>query len=224
MKKFAAFLFCGFAASVLAGCATAKINYVKDGFSAPDIVAMLPADNQSNDLTAPRAALGAVASALIGANYFPISTPAQEEILRKLGLTDGGQLNAFKLTDLASKLETDGLVVTRIDEFKKVNIGIYISPTVETTVMLYDNHGEKLWEATSKFTEKKFNLSLQAAIQAGAQELAGDLVGKIFKTSLVRESQIMGGLLAKKMTMNKPSLAYPGPAYQPATPKQVAAK
>lgn len=199
----------------MTACATAKVQYVKPDFSGPDFVAVLPADNHSADLMAPRAVLGAVGSALIGAGYFPVITPVQEAILREMGLTDGGQLRAFDLKEIASKLGTDGLVTTAIEDFRKVNIGFYISPTVETTVALHDANGGKLWEARSKFTEKQFNLNPTAALQAGVGELAGDLVGKIFKTHLVLESQRMGGLLYQKAIMNKPSLAYPGPAYKP---------
>lgn len=201
-------------AVLLTGCAGAKIKYVKPDFSAPDFVAMLPADNHSNDLKAPRAMLGAVASGLIGLGYFPIATPVQEEALKGMGLTDGGQLNAYKLSDLAAKLGIEGLVKTQIDDFRKVNIGFYISPNVEGTITVYDASGERLWEVNSKWTKKQINLSPSAALQAGVSELAGDLVGKMFNTHLIMESQIMAGLMVKKAKMNKPPLNYPGPAYK----------
>ena len=200
-------------AALLAGCAGAKVKYVKPDFSAPDFVAMLPADNHSNDMMAPRAMIGSVASGLIGMGYFPISSPVQDEILRGMGLTDGGQINAFKLTDIAAKLGSLGLVKTQIDDFRKINIGFYISPNVEGTVALYDAGGEKLWEINSKWTKKKFNLNPSDALTAGLSDLAGDVIAKMFKTHLVMESQIMAGLMVQKAMMNKPALSYPGPAY-----------
>lgn len=211
LSRQAAGLLC---AALVTGCAGAKVNYVKADFSAPDFVSVLPPANNSNDLTAPRSVGGAVASALIGMGYFPIVTPVQEGILRKMGLTDGGQVNAFKMSDLAQKLGTDGVAMITVQDFRKVNIGFYISPTVEATTAMYDAAGEKLWEAHSKFTYKKINITPTAALQAAASELAGDMVSKMFKTSLVMESQTMAGLMAQKAGMNKPSLLYPGPGYR----------
>ncbi len=198
----------------MAGCAGAKVKYVKPDFSAPDIVAMLPADNHSNDMMAPRAMVGSVQAGLIGMGYFPISSPVQDEIYAKMGLTDGGQLNAFKLSDIVAKLGVEGLVKTQIDDFKKINIGFYISPTIEGTVTLYDAAGERLWEVNSKWTTKKVNLNPTQALTAGLTDLAGDVVAKVFKTHFVMESQIMAGFMVLKGGLNKPSLNYPGPAYK----------
>jgi hypothetical protein len=201
-------------ATVLAGCAGAKVKYVKPDFSAPDFVAMLPADNQSNDMKAPRAMIGSVASGLIGLGYFPIASPVQEEALKGMGLTDGGQINAFKLSDIAANLGTDGLVKTQINSFKKINIGFYISPNVEGTVTLYDAGGASLWEVNSKWTKKQINLNPTDALTAGLSDLAGDLISKMFNTHLVMESQIMAGLMVQKAKQSRPPLAYPGPAYK----------
>lgn len=201
-------------ATAVVGCAGAKVNYVKPDFSAPDFVAMLPADNHSNDMTAPRSMIGAVASGLIGLGYFPISSPVQDEALREMGLTDGGQLNAFELSDIADKLGIEGLVKTQINNFTKVNIGFYISPNVKGTISLYDASGERLWEITSKWTKKQITLNPADALAAGLSELGGTLVSKIFKTHLVKESQIMAGIMVQKAQKNRPPLSYPGPAYK----------
>ncbi|MFA6028890.1 MAG: GNA1162 family protein [Elusimicrobiota bacterium] len=208
------------AAALLSGCAGAKIKYVKPDFQGPDFVAVLPPDNQSTDLMAPRAVLGAVSSALIGLGYFPILSPVQEETLRKMGITDGGQLKAYKMNDLSAKLETDGLAVTTINRFSKINLGFYISPTVDCTVALHDAAGEKLWEADSVFTQKKISLSIGDAISAAAGELIGDAVGKMFKTHMIMESQMMAGLMVQQCLKNKPVLAYPGPGYALTQPKK----
>ncbi|MFA6094217.1 MAG: GNA1162 family protein [Elusimicrobiota bacterium] len=212
MKRSHALLCCGLAAA-LTGCAGGKVNYVKPDFNGPDFVAMLPPNNLSNDLMAPRAALGAMSSAMIGLGYFPITSPVHEEILRKLGMTDGGQVNAFKLADLAKALGTDGIAVTTINDFNKINLGFYISPTVDCSVVLHDDKGERLWEAQAKFTEKKINIDPQAALQAAVGEMVGDAIGKMFKTHLIMESQKMAGIIVQTCSMNKPSLAYPGPLY-----------
>ncbi|MDE2291329.1 MAG: DUF799 family lipoprotein, partial [Elusimicrobia bacterium] len=197
-------------------CAGAEIKYVKPDFNAPDLVGVLPANNESTDLTAPKAVEGAVSGALIGMGYFPIVTPVQEAILKGLGLTDGGQMNAFKIGDLEKALGVDGAVTTDIETFSKVNLGVYISPTVAATVSLYGQDGDKLWTAHSKYTTKQFNLSASAIIQNAATSLATDVLSKTLHVQLVPESQMMGGLLVQKAQMNKPSLNYPGPGGLPA--------
>lgn len=199
------------------GCAGGKVHYVKPDFQAPDFVAVLPPDNHSTDLTAPRAAVGAIASGLIGLGYFPIVTPVQEAVLREMGMTDGGQLRAFKLDDIAGKLGVDGVAVTTINTFSKINLGFYVSPTVDCTVALHDASGERLWEAQAKFTQKKISITPTDALTAAATELAGDMLTKTFKVHLVAESQRMAGLMVEKASMNKPPLKYPGPGFQAPT-------
>lgn len=194
----------------LVACSGAKVRYVKTDFTAPDIVAVLPPDNRSNDVTAPRAVAGAVSSALMGMGYFPIASPPQELILQRMGLTDGGQINAFKLSDIAKSLGTDGLARIVVEDFNKINLGVYVSPTVEATLTLIDASGDKLWESNSKFTQKQFNVTIEAIAQNAGAELMGDLVSKIFKVHMVPESQCMAGLMVEAGVKNKPPLTYPG--------------
>lgn len=193
------------------GCAGKQIKNVRQDFIAPDIIVMLPPDNQSVDLTAPKAVIGALASSMIGLGYFPIYTPAQEAALRDMGITDGGQLRAFKLADISSRLGVDGVVKSEILDFGKVNIGFYIQGKVASHLSLHDAVGDMLWEADAKYTEAKMTLSLAEAIASGAGELTGDMVARIFKVHLVPESQVMAGLFAEKAKTNLPSLNYPGP-------------
>lgn len=211
MKRVSSAVILPVTAAMLVACSGATVRYVKPDFTAPDIVAILPPDNQSNDITASRAVAGAVSSALMGMGYFPIASPAQDAALKNLGLTDGGQINAFKLPDLIGALGTDGLAKIVVEDFSKINLGVYVSPTVEATVTLMDAAGERLWEANSKFTAKQFNVSVEAIAQNAGTELMGDLVGKMFKVHMVAESQCMAGLMAEKGLKNTPSLMYPGP-------------
>ncbi|TPW21928.1 MAG: hypothetical protein FD126_198 [Elusimicrobia bacterium] len=210
MKKF--FVLMG--ALLTAGCAGREIQNVRQDFIAPDLIVMLPPDNQSVDLTAPKAVIGALASSMIGLGYFPFYTPAQEVALRGMGITDGGQLRAFKLEDISSRLGVDGLVKTEVRDFGKVNLGFYIQGKVASHLSLHDAAGDLLWEADAKYSEAKMTLSVAEAITAGASELTGDLVARIFKAHLVPESQVMAGLFAEKAKTNRPSLCYPGPGFK----------
>ena len=199
---------------VAGGCAEKQIKNVRQDFIAPDIIVMLPPDNQSIDLTAPKAVIGALASSMIGLGYFPIYTPAQEAALREMGITDGGQLRAFKLADITSRLGVDGVVKTEVVDFGKINLGFYIQGKVASHLSLHDAAGDMLWEADAKYAEAKMTLSLAEAIASGAGELTGDLVARIFKVHLVPESQVMAGLFAEKAKTNLPPLSYPGPGFK----------
>ena len=76
----------------------------------PDLVAVLPPGNNTNDVTAVNKLRDKAAEMLISRGYFALSNLAMEESWRKLGLTDGGQLAAFRSEDLCKAVGSDGLL------------------------------------------------------------------------------------------------------------------
>ena len=179
---------------VFGGCAglrgKGKVNYLAPDFKAPDLVGVLPADNQSVDMRAPDTVRKAVISMLIYLGYLPVYSPAQEKSLRKIGLTDGGQLKAFTAAQLHNVLRTDGLLYTNIETFKETNVGVYQNREVKINLALKDSQGEKLWDVEGRATNRAYNLSLKAATDAFVDKLATGLVEKILNIHMLEEASV----------------------------------
>lgn len=186
MKKTAACLLAFF---FLAGCmglrGKSKARYIQPEFKAPDIVGMLPADNHSNDLRADNTVQKVMAGVLISLGYLPLFSPAQTQSLQELGLTDGGQLKAFKSPQLASALGADSLFHTTIAGFNDLNAGVYMNRSVDLEMALTDTVGEKLWEVEAHST----NRMVQGNILAGlASRIAENAVLKALNLHMLREA------------------------------------
>ncbi|MBI4063796.1 MAG: DUF799 family lipoprotein [Elusimicrobia bacterium] len=182
----------------LGGCASSKgkAHFYKEGFQAPDIVAVLPPDNESNDLAAGDTYRRVMATALVALGYFPLASPAQEAALEKMGVSDGGQLAGFKPQDIAENLGTQGLLYGKVEEFNDLNTGIYRSRKAQFVSYLTDAKGEKLWQAWGMGVDRKISQNIAASLAEG---LATKMVQKMLRTHLLAEASTAGREMMQKI-------------------------
>lgn len=123
-----------------------------DWFDRP--LAVLPLENQSNDVDAPERVRRLAWEELRGKGYQLLPLEGTSSILRQRGITQGGQLGALPLPEIAGELGAALLLTGTIVDFKTVNVGLYNLHTVSVNFLLYDPEGRVLMEsAGSGFRE-----------------------------------------------------------------------
>lgn len=186
----------------LSGCSTAggKLKYLADGGVMPDIVGVLPPNNMSNSVAAADTMRKVTSMMMVALGYLPVSSPAQEDELRGKGLTDGGQLRAFKMEELSGVLGVDGLLLINVDEFNDMNVGVYRSRKVVATTTLADARGEKLWTTWAETANRKMvnPMDADAVAKNLVDGLTQKLVEKILRIHLLEEASQTAALAARK--------------------------
>ena len=202
MKRAIPLYLCSLAMLTGCGMPTIKGDLIssKAGAEMPDLVAILPPDNQSNDLSAVEVIQRSGGVLLTSKGYYGIANKAQDEDLRKIGLTDGGQLRAFKAADLCKALGVQGLLYSTVEDFNEINIGFWMSKKVKIKYALTDSNGDSLWEGTCMFRVRQITINPQSALQNFAQRKVGELVEKALRVHLVPESNMAAMKLAEKVT------------------------
>lgn len=184
---------------------TAKLAYLKDKAAIPNFVAILPPDNHSTDLAAPDTTRRVAAEMLASLGIVPVATPAQEDQLKAMGITDGGQLNAYKPEDIAAKLGVDGILYGVVKRFSEINIGVYVQRVVEAEYTLVDKTGEKVWTVSGEGHNRVVNVSItNIAMEAGkaaAKQLVGTQLEKMLKIHLLQEAQLMSRAMTTKLPL-----------------------
>lgn len=202
MKKYHLCL-CLSACIFLTGCGIpitkGKILSQKSGADIPDLIAILPPENQSNDMTAVEVIQRAGGAMVTGRGYYALANKAQDEVLRKMGITDGGQLRAYKPSDICKNLGVQGLLYSTVENFNEINIGFWMSKKVKVNYTLVDQNGETLWQGESSFSMKNLTINPQAAAQAFVERKVGEVVEKIMKVHLVPESNMAAMKLSEKI-------------------------
>ena len=189
---------------LLAGCGspTIKGNIIsqKLGAEMPDLISVLPPDNHSNDLTAVEVIQRAGGAALVGHGYYAVSNKAQDAALQKMGITDGGQLMAFKAADICRNLGAQGLLYSVVEDFNEINIGFWQSKKVKFNLKMTDCEGENLWEGDAMFRVRLLTINPQAALQNFASRAIGQVLESALKVHLVGESNMAALKLGEKIT------------------------
>lgn len=162
---------------------SAKIISLNPEAATPNLIAILPADNESNDLSASATFGKAAAEMILGLGGVPIASPGQENKLHDMGIGDGGQLGAYDPNQIASALGVDGLLYARIHNFREMNIGFYSKKIVSATMRLVDKNGNLVWKISGESYTRGFSFTPAGA----AQSLAEDAVfGQLEKTINIR--------------------------------------
>ncbi len=178
-----------------AGCSTTRgtTTLLREGAGAPDLIAILPPANSSNSLAAPDTMRRVAAGVLVRHGYVPMASPAQEDQLRKAGMSDGGHLRALKVADLARALGVQGVVFADISSFDDLNIGVYRSRVVAAEWTMFDAVGTPLWKATGKAAKRVFSLN---PADSFVQGLTTSLIEKALKVHLLMEAADCAAMIA----------------------------
>ncbi|MBI2916283.1 MAG: DUF799 family lipoprotein [Elusimicrobia bacterium] len=190
--------------AVLSGCGIPKIKGTllssKPGAQMPDLIAILPPDNHSNDLSAVEVVQRSGGMMLTTRGYFALSNKAQDAALQKMGITDGGQLKSYRAENICKSLGMQGLLYSTVENFNEVNIGFWISKKVQMKMKLTDDKGESLWEGDALYSIRQLTLDPSEAAKAFVERKAGELVEKALRVHLVPETDIAALELGKKIT------------------------
>lgn len=173
---------------VLNGCAL-KPKYLVDNYAPPQSIALLPMSNLTNDMDGPEVVRQLMFEMLPSRGYSSVTLTQIDDLLREIGITDGGQLRSKEPQELGEKLHVDALLYGELIEFGDINIGFYQNKVVEAKFILIDAAtGEKLWEDERKVSKKEFALSMDAAKKKFARGLAKKAVGKMLNIHLKAEA------------------------------------
>lgn len=149
------------AAAALAGCAGGRVRYEAPDLSArlPSSVAVLPFDNEAVSLRAPILARQLVLEALGARGWRTADRAEVDAALAQLGVTDGGQLRAFKPRRVGEALGVPGLLYGTVEEFTYQNVGFVRRRAVRLSLRLVEAAtGDLLWEASGEEVNSQFAL------------------------------------------------------------------
>ena len=162
-------------AAALGGCATAnKPIFISPTFDKPMKVAVLPFENMSTDLAAGELARLLFAEGIGQKGYTVIPIEKVDEVLRKMGVTQGGQLRSLKREDMMKKLGAEGLIYGNLKAAAYVTVGIKKSKKATLAAALYRGE-ERLWEDEKTFEQSEYSINPASAIQ---KQLAGKALEK----------------------------------------------
>lgn len=174
-----------------AGCAT-PTAFVKQPFSYPPRVAVLPVNNHSTDFLGPVVVRNVTQRWLAERGYVTLPQDIVDEELQKMGFTDGGQLAAAKIQDIQAHTGADALLYVELLDFNFLNIGFYQKKKVELHLKLVDARtGERLWEDTQREARTELALTPQDAAKAFARGLATKALQNVLKMPLFDESTFL---------------------------------
>lgn len=145
-------------------------------FTAPVKAAVLPFANESNDMTADAVYRELFYLGLKEKGYDLIPMETVDAVMKEMGISEGGQLGAFKKTDLQKKLKADALFFGDLKQLTYLTVGIKKEKKVVAYASLY-NGDKKLWEDEKTYSEKEYNLNPLKGLQ-------NQLIGKATEGAL----------------------------------------
>lgn len=149
--------------AVLGGCAPAAPS-VRHTTGFPAGFALLPLSSEALDLRAPELLRSLFDTYFSAANFNLADIQETDEKLKTLGVSEGGQLNAYTPKKLAQVLGADALLYGDIEEFNNANIGVYAKRIVKVRLWLVDGKtGETIWESERSNGNAQLGLSKAAA-------------------------------------------------------------
>jgi len=175
-------------AAVLCGCAI-RPEFMKRPFAPPARIAVLPFANESNNIDAPSLLQRLVWEGLSKGGYSLQALAETTEGLRRLGITDGGQLGSKKPEEIARALGVEGCLFGTVKSFKYVTLGVYQKREVILAGEIRNAEGEGIWRNLGKASRSELKLELDKAGENLARQLAVKWVEKIVSHPLYPEMQ-----------------------------------
>jgi hypothetical protein len=151
-------------------------------------LAVLPFDNESNDLNAAEILQKAVYLALKTTSYQVSDMEATNEKLASVGIVDGGQLVIIDPVKLGKDLGVQALLFGYVENFNYTNVGFFLQKKVDLQLKLVEvATGQTLWENNGTGSTMEFYGDKDKAKAALAKGLAEQWVEKLLKTPLEAE-------------------------------------
>ena len=139
--------------ALLTGCAGTGLRYAAPDLGArlPAKAAVLPFDNESVNLSGAAQVRRLVEEALAMRGWALADRASVDAVLKRLGVSDGGQLGALDPKRLGAELGVAGLVYGTLEEFTFQNVGFVRRRVVRLSLKLVEaSTGERLWEASGE--------------------------------------------------------------------------
>ncbi len=156
-----------------------------------ETIAILPFDNESNDVNADTIMQTYVFLAMSQSAYRTSDIKDVNDKLAKNGVVDGGQLPALDPVKIAKDLNVQALMYGYVESFGYVNIGIYAERKVRLGLKMVDGQtGQTLWENTQTAADRKFALDKEEAQKNFLQGLGNQLTDKLFNSPLEEEAKL----------------------------------
>ena len=161
--------------------------------------ALLPFTDQTTFVDGPPLVRRLVYEHLKAAGYDLLTLDETDELLRRRGFSDGGQLAAAKPADIAGWLGAKRLIYCDISDFGEIMAGVYNRRMVKGSAVV--------WEAGSgaelAFAESVVKVKTPKNFASGLfSQLAKGLAERIKNAPLAYES----GLFARQLTENLPNI------------------
>jgi len=182
---------------LLGACATAPQG-PKHASAFPNKVALLPLNNGSLDVSAPELIRNLLDSDLSATSIDTVNTGVMDVKLRQLGITDGGQLRSVTPQKLGEALGAEGLLYGDIDEFKGVNVGVYVNRVIDVRLKLVDaKTGQTLWESQRR--------KAHTEARVGADAIKTGITSDIFNSPFKESASEVALLLIKDLSKARKS-------------------
>ncbi|MFN0118362.1 MAG: GNA1162 family protein [Elusimicrobiota bacterium] len=153
-------------------------------------IAILPFDNESNDLKADDIMQKIVYEALKGSGYNPVDIAHVNEKLAQVGIIDGGQLPVLDPVKIGKDLGVQGLLYGYVENFDTTNIGFYFQRKVKIQLTLVDAlTGKQLWQNEGVGTTTDFNIDPKKAKREFAERVAEQALEKWLSFPLESEAK-----------------------------------
>ena len=143
--------------------------FISEKFSsiAENAVAVLPFDNESVNLDAEKYMRQEVIKWLIKAGYSPMTSDSVDEKLREIGVSDGGQLAAFKPEEISAKLYCRILLYGNIENYIFQNLGFVVRKRVDLYIKAVDGlNGTVIYEGFGYGDDSKVYFNKKEAEKA----------------------------------------------------------
>jgi hypothetical protein len=165
--------------------------YVAADYTSSGKVAVLPMDNESNDLDGPVFVRKLMAQALAARGFQILSNDDVDAKLKEQGFTDGGQLRATTPQKIGEWTGADSLVYSKLESFDYINLGVYAVRRVKIMATLINaKTGEKLWEAEREGATRYVATNKKQAERQFAAQMAIKMAEKMAHRPLQLESRM----------------------------------
>jgi len=173
-------------ALMMAGCPSGTRPFIKRGFARPASVAVLPPNNYTNSLSGASYFQGRLKERLESQyGYRVVPFAVMDEDLRKLGITQGGQLGSVTPQEIAEAMGANALVYVDLLEFGYTTTGFLNVKRCKARIRIVDGEtGDLLYSAEGRGAESTTAVSSEGAVRAGAEALGGQVLEKAVREPL----------------------------------------